>query len=125
MNPESKKQVLKIVGGRNASTPEWLHKTLGRWPTCAHAWPLRVPDGLITWYEVWCNNESVIHAMNTEAAEIAARGNRCAFLPTRFSVRDVGNRRPLLVVPYDSKVDLKRIALLLDEAGYIGPKWED
>lgn len=124
MNYEYQKQVLKIVGGRFAARPQWTVHRLEPWPS-RHLMVFRMPKGIVFWFEVWCNHESVIRAMIDDAKELATRGCRVAFLPTTFSVRDVGRRRPLLATPIETHVDLSEICERLQKAGYVGPKMED
>lgn len=125
MSPEHQKQVLNILGGRHAQMPEWLDQALHGHTISKHRWQIRTSDGLIVWNEVWCDYAGVIQNKNAEADAIAAHGFRSAFLPTRFSVRAVGKRRPLLVTPYDSNVDLAHVAQLLQDSDYVGPPAED
>lgn len=124
MNYEYKKQVLKIVGGRFAARPQWTVPRLEPWPS-KHLMVFRTSKGIVFWFEVWCDHESVIGAKIDEAKKLATRGFRVAFLPTTFSVRDVGRRRPLLATPIESQVDLSEICERLQEARYVGPKVED
>jgi hypothetical protein len=115
----AKKTVAKIMGGRRATVPERVRERLG-WPPSGHGFDLRLPEGLLLWFEVWCNHDGVIEAKRREAEALVRRGFRCAFLPTTFSTRCIGLRRPLLVTPLDSAVDFDQIAQRLVESNYVG-----
>ena len=82
---------------------------------------IRTPFGLVGWIETWCDGDAVRQAKVREAGEIVRRGFKCSFLPTHMSARRVGERRPLLVTNAHDGADLRRVAQLLTDAGYIGP----
>jgi hypothetical protein len=128
MNRGSISQAMRIVGGRSCPLPEHLRRRMGSALSGAglskHFFSFRAAGALVVWFEVWCNSESVIADKNERARELAGLGFRVAFFPTRFTVRDVGQRRPCLVTPIESSLDLKLIAAQLEAAGYVGPKME-
>lgn len=128
MNHESIKQAMRIIGGRQCQLPEHIRRRMGSALSGAglsrHFFTFRVLGQLVVWFEVWCNNEGVIADKNKRAREMADLGFKVAFLPTHFTVRDVGQRRPCLVTPIESRLDLKLIAEQLETAGYVGPKVE-
>lgn len=129
MNNESIKEVMHILGGRRTQIPRYINE---RAPVLfntshlsRHSFTFRVDGTLIGWFEVWCDHEAVIAYKNTVALEIARLGFGVCFLSTRFSVRDVGKRRPCLVTPIESGADLQEIQRQLEVAGYTGPKIEE
>lgn len=128
MNQESINGTMRIIGGRRCSIPEYLRRRMGVELSGAglskHSFAFRVAGQLVVWFEVWCNNESVIADKNKQSRQIAALGFRVAFLPTHLTVRDFGQRRPCLITPIESNLDLKQIAQQLETAGYVGPKME-
>jgi len=116
-----KKQVIDILGARRANT---LPESVGRQMTALPSrWSFyfRLPEGLVLWFECWCNNEGVIKQKREEAKMYAQKGFRAAFLDTQFSTRKVGDRRPLILIPPNSKVDIAVIVQKLLEANYQGP----
>lgn len=128
MNHEKIQQVLRILDGRSYSIPEHLRRRMGGALSgtglSKHFFSFRVAGALVVWFEVWCDNEGVIADKDERARELATLGFRVAFLPTRLTIRDVGQRRPCLVTPIESRLNLKLIAEQLETAGYVGPKME-
>jgi hypothetical protein len=128
MNHGDIKRAMRIIGGRQCLIPEYLRRRMGVALSGAglskHFFSFRFAGQLVVWFEVWCNNEGVIADKNKRALEVAALGFRVAFLPTYLTVRDVGQRRPCLVTPIESNLDLKLIARRLETAGYVGPNME-
>lgn len=128
MNHESIKQAMRIIGGRQCQLPEHIRRRMEGAMSGAglskHFFSFRVSGQLVVWFEVWCNNEGVISDKNGRARELAALGFKVSFFPTNLTVRDVGQRRPCLVTPIESRLDLRLIAERLETAGYVGPKME-
>jgi hypothetical protein len=115
------KQVIQILGARRANT---LPESIGRQITTRLSkwyFYFRLPEGLVLWFECWCNHEGVINSKREEAKIYAQKGFRAAFLDTQFSTRKVGDRRPLILIPPNSKVDIAVIVQKLLEANYQGP----
>jgi hypothetical protein len=98
----------RALGGRDAQIPEYIAKQLGAWPS-RHYFALRLPEGLLIWFECWCNHEGVIEAKRQEAKVIASRGFRVAFISTTFSTNWVGERRPLLVTLLDNTLNFENV----------------
>lgn len=99
----------RALGGRLTELPEYVYRRLGPRPS-RHYFALRLPEGLLVWFECWCDHASVIEAKRQEAQLLAGQGFRVAFLHTTFSTRWAGERRPLLVAPPNSAVNFKRVA---------------
>jgi hypothetical protein len=117
----ARRSIAKILGGRLTQLPQRVENLLG-WPPSRHGFALRLPEGLVIWYEAWCNFPAVRVAKRAEAQLLAQRGFRSAFLTTDFSTRCVGDRQPLLLAPPESDVDFDDIALRLNAAGFVGVK---
>ena len=98
----------RALGGRLTVTPEYIKRKINR-RISRHSFSLRLPQGLVIWYECWCDNESVIEAMRESASFLANEGFTVTFLKTCFSTRWVGKRQPLLVVPPKSTVDFDHV----------------
>ena len=114
MNRESIKLVLSTVGARKCKIPEHIfHRINSSFALSRHYFSFRVRGEVVVWFEVWCNNEGVISHIDDHARKVAAKGFKVLFLPTQFSVRDVGQRRPCLITPIETQRQLKRIAELL------------
>lgn len=124
MNQKNIEQAMRIIGGRRCTTPEHLHRRMnsafGGAGLSRHFFSFRVAGELVVWFEVWCNNEGVIADKNKIALEVASLGFRIAFLPTYLSVREIGQRRPCLVTPVETKLDLKMIANQLEATRHLG-----
>ncbi len=99
----------RALGGRNTQIPEYIAKQIGAWPSGRY-FALRLPEGLLVWFECWCDHEGVIEAKRQEAERIASRGFRVAFLPTTFSTYWIGERRPLLVTLLNNNVNFEIVA---------------
>ena len=115
------KKVIGILGARRAKT---LPESVGRQMTVLPSkwwFYFRLPEGLVLWFECWCDHEGVIKAKKEEAELYVQKGFRAAFLDTQFSTRKVGDRRPLLLIPPNSKVEIAVIVQKLLEANYQGP----
>jgi len=121
MNQKSIEQPMRIIGGRRCTIPEHLHHRMNSaYGLSRHFFSFRVAGELVVWFEVWCNNEGVIADKNKIALEVASLGFRIAFLPTYLSVRGIGQRRPCLVTPVETKLDLKMIADQLEATRHLG-----
>lgn len=115
------KQVIQILGARRAKIlPEAIRRQITTSPS-RWSFYFRLPEGLVLWFECWCNHEGVINSKREEAKMYAQKGFRAAFLDTQFSTRKIGDRRPLLLIPPNSKVDIAVIVQKLLEANYQGP----
>lgn len=122
MNKDLYETMLRIVGAGKASMPKWVYERFrtGLYLT-RHIKCLRIPnEGLVIWLELWCNSEDVITNKHSAALEVVARGFRGRYLPTRFSLRWCGQRRPLLLTPIESGVDLSRLEQTLFDANFTG-----
>ncbi len=115
----ARRSIGKILGGRFSQLPQRVEKLMG-WPPSRHRFTLRLPEGLVVWFECWCNSDAVIEAKRAEVRVLSQRGFRSAFLTTNFSTRCVGDRRPLLLAPPESEVDFDQIAQRLVEANFVG-----
>ncbi len=104
-----KRHFAHALGGRLTQIPERVHRRMGAWPS-RHYFVLRLPEGLLVWFECWCNDEGVIEEMRRQAQDLTRQGFRCAFLDTRLSTRWIGMRRPMLVAAPNSYVSFDRIS---------------
>jgi hypothetical protein len=115
---------------QQAAMKTWIARTLAGRQTCLptqtrtdlallgplpsrHWTAFRLPEGLLIWFECWCDNEEVVQFTREWALRAAAHGYRCAFLDTRLSYRWPSQRRPLLVAPPESNVDFDRVSSAL------------
>lgn len=120
MNKDLYETMLRIVGARKASMPKWVYERF-RPHLTRHIKCFRIPnEGLVIWCDLWCDSEHVITNKHSAALEVVARGFRGRYLPTRFSLRWCGQRRPLLLTPSESTVDLVRLEQALSDANYTG-----
>lgn len=117
----ARRKIAKLLGGRLSPLPQRINSLIG-WPPSRHSFTIRLPEGMLIWYECWCNNPGVIEAKNIEARALSVRGFRSAFLNTQFSTRCVGLRRPFLLAPPESEVDFNQIVQKLIDSGFEGIK---
>jgi hypothetical protein len=130
MNKDLYETMLRIVGARKASMPKWVYE---RFRTSLrltrHIKCFRIPnEGLVIWLEVWCDSEEVITNKHSATLEVVARGFRGRYLPTCLSLRWHGQRRPLLLTPIESTVNLLRMEQALSDANFTrnpGPNEEE
>jgi len=128
MNNQYIKKIMHVIGGKRCQTPRHIYErapgVFGSSCLSKHSFTFRVSGSFVGWFEVWCNNSQVIANKNAIAHDLAARGFRVIFLPTRFSVRLVGERRPCLVTPIEGNANLQNIGQQLEAADYIGLQME-
>ena len=117
-------QILKLLNARVARAgPSYsVLERMQMFPlTGRHRKVFRLRGGILFWLETWCNNQSVLKQAVEEAELASSYGFRVMFLPRRFSVRDAINRRPCLITPVESKVNLDEIFQILMNSDYQGP----
>ena len=122
MNRDLFKQVLKILGAHWAQMPEWVYERIRPFlHLTRHYKCFRIPNGgLVIWLELWCDSQSGLPYQHDEILEAVARGFRGRYLKTQFSLRWIGMRRPLILTPIESSIDLARLEQALEQAKFRG-----
>ena len=113
-------EVRRALQARVAQLPGHIAKQLTD-PPSRHWFAFRTAAGLALWYECWCDSPAVIQNKNEQAKQYVRQGFAAAFMDTRFSTRCAGKRRPLILVPPSSQVDIKALLQKLVGAKFQGP----
>jgi hypothetical protein len=116
----AKRQFRRAIGARAARWPE-----IPIGPLSGHGFASLTKKGLILIEEVWCDNSSVIENMRAKMRHLIKLGFRCAELPTQFSTRDIGRRRPVIIIPPGSDVDPQEIYEQPVAVNFKGVKFEE
>jgi hypothetical protein len=119
MQAEKREEIARIIGGRQAVLPQYIANQIKPFLSDRFFY-FRIPHGDLVWFEAWCNNDGVIASVRESAQELARRGCDVMLLPTEMSIRARGERRPVLVRPSNSGIDLQQIADSLQSAGFKG-----
>lgn len=104
--------MLRLVGARRASEPvafqqDPRYSALGL--LLDHSFCGRTPDGVFIIGETWCRGWDAGGSYFSIAREATTLGFKISLLPTSFSTRAAGERRPVVIVPPGSDVDPRAI----------------
>lgn len=103
-----RKLYARALGGRLTLIPEYIGRRITVVPS-RHRYAIRTPLGLLICFECWANPSAT--ELVREAAQILIEaGFRCALLDARLSTKWVGERRPFLLAPWNSAVNLEQVA---------------
>lgn len=103
--------IAQTLAGRIGHLPSSIAVDIQRLGLPSRHWQVfRLPDGLLIWFECWCNNDRARAAAREWAEYAVSHGYRCAFLHSNLSYRWPKERRPLLVAPPSSEVDFDNVA---------------
>jgi hypothetical protein len=109
---DSRRRFLRAIGAKSAVTDGWQPNNLGR----HYFGGRRSGEGRFVVFEVWAD----ILDLPERLFELIGNGWRVAVLDRRFSTRDKGRRRPVVLVPPGSRVDPRSFRTALEVAGFQG-----
>jgi hypothetical protein len=116
-------EIMRLVGARRAPEPVTIracprYGALG--PLLDHSFCGRTSDGVFIIGETWCIGWGAGGSYFAIARQAVKLGFKISPLPTAFSTRWVGERRPVVIVPPGSDVEPQVIYAALVEGNFKG-----